>query len=252
VSGRRTHPLARAVAAAALLGGVIVLASFLLARRGARSFYSETASLLGPVHTAVNWSWLRARLAGGDKSFWARGPWRAWSCASSSCDFGPAIQLSLTGSVVGTMPFDLAKRLIDERERGHAILYVVLDRGERVREALPPLPPEDEGGPMWLAAFPGGGSSESIVATDRGAVTLLWLPDRWDLAAATERPPRLARFDAWLRERFPGRHIISGDESALLEGLPNVRERLVVTPREGDSFLRWLDRQPHRGWRVIN
>jgi hypothetical protein len=228
---------------------VLVLASFLLARRQANNFFRKT-SLLGPVHTAVNWSWLEAQIDPTNTSFWGRGPWRAWSCASSSCDFGPAIQLSLTGSVVGTMPFDLAKHLTDEKERRHNVLYVVLDRGARVRAALPPLPPEDENGPIWTAAFPAG--TGSIVVTDRGAVTLLWLTDPWDLAAATERPPRLARFDAWLRERFPGRHIISGDDSILLAGLPHWRERLVVSPREGDAFLRWLDRQPHEGWRVTN
>jgi hypothetical protein len=156
-------------------------------------------------------------------------------------------------------PSEPTRRLSEERSGHHVVAYVLIAPAEQVREALPPSDARDASAPLWSAALPGAGpaaaqgTQDTIVVADRGAATAVWLADPWDLAAATERPPRLARFDAWLRAHFPGRHIISGDDTVLGAALaPGGDGARPLSPREADKILGRLDRQEHDRWRVIN
>lgn len=251
----RRASVARVVTLAFAAGALLALGSFVLARRSANRFFRDAVALPPAVKMAPNVGWWLGPLERGFTDLGATGPWSASSCANLSCDFAPTIELSLTGRVLRTVPSDLARRFDEARTSHHRVLYALLVPAERVRAALPPLAPPDKSAPIWDATLPGGEAGrpeDTLVVTDRGAVTLVRLPDPWDLAAATERPPRLARLDAWMRQQFAGRHIICGDETLLLEGLPPTRERHVVTTARGDAFLRWLDRRPHEGWRVID
>jgi len=154
-----------------------------------------------------------------------------------------------------TAPSEATLRLLQERKDQGAVAYLLLVSADHVREALPQSDPREENALAWSATLPGGTASQpadTVVVDDRGEVTMLWLADPWDLAAATERPPRLARFDTWLRARFPLHHIISGDAAVLSEGLASRRDPRSLSPRDAAKLLPWFDRQPHERWRVIN
>jgi len=131
-------PLARVVALGVAAVVVLVLGSF-PAGRGARraGSFANTAAFprggshgaqLALVERAARARVRRARRLGGRGA-----PGRG---GSESCDFAPAIELSLAGRVVRSVPSDLARRLADERTRHHGVLYVLLVPGERVRAAL--------------------------------------------------------------------------------------------------------------------
>src|SRR3954470_21212810 len=115
MSGPPKRPRGRIVAMSLAAVGLLILGSFLLARHASRAFFRDTASFLGEIHVGPNWVWWQGPLGRGFSGGGRSGPWRAWACESESCDFAPAVELSLTGGVVRTVPSDLARRLADER-----------------------------------------------------------------------------------------------------------------------------------------